>query len=99
MLACMLLTNHARVLLCLSRDDSMRMRDVAAALSLTERAVQRIVAELEASGALRRTREGRRNRYEIGVLPLAEIQALSQLVPDVRVRASDGIARNQSFID
>ncbi|HTI35076.1 MAG TPA: MarR family transcriptional regulator [Miltoncostaea sp.] len=57
------LTNHAHVLLCLRRDPTARMRDVAAAVGITERAAQRIVAELEEGGYLSRERDGRRNRY------------------------------------
>jgi DNA-binding MarR family transcriptional regulator len=59
------LTNHARVLLELARDPDARLRDVAAAAHITERATQSIVADLEASGYLTRTRVGRRNRYTI----------------------------------
>jgi hypothetical protein len=59
------LTNHARALLCLARHPSARMRDVAALLGITERAVQRIVADLEAAGYLRVGRQGRRNVYEV----------------------------------
>jgi DNA-binding MarR family transcriptional regulator len=59
------LTNHARVLLELARDPEARLRDVAAAARITERATQSIVADLEASGYLTRTRVGRRNRYTI----------------------------------
>jgi DNA-binding MarR family transcriptional regulator len=59
------LTNHAHVLLCLARDSQMRMRDVALEVMITERAVQRIVAELEAEGYLHRERDGRRNRYRV----------------------------------
>ena len=59
------LTNHAHVLLCLRRDQTARMRDVAAAVGITERAAQRIVAELEEGGYLSRERDGRRNRYVI----------------------------------
>jgi DNA-binding Lrp family transcriptional regulator len=59
------LTNHAHVLLCLVRDPEARMRDVADAVGITERAAQRIVADLEEGGYLTRTRDGRRNRYEI----------------------------------
>ncbi len=59
------LTNHAHVLLCLARDPEARMRDVADAVGITERAAQRIVADLEEGGYLTRTRDGRRNRYEI----------------------------------
>ncbi|WP_078911400.1 helix-turn-helix transcriptional regulator [Streptomyces sp. NRRL WC-3742] len=59
------LTSHARVLHLLARDPGMRLRDVAEACQLTERAVQAIVADLETGGYLKRSREGRRNRYEI----------------------------------
>lgn len=59
------LTNHSHVLLCLAQDSAARMRDVAERVGITERAVQRIVAELEAGGYLTRIREGRRNRYEV----------------------------------
>jgi DNA-binding Lrp family transcriptional regulator len=61
----MFLTNHAHVLVCLARDPRARLRDVAQRVGISERATQRIIAELEATGILRRFREGRRNRYEI----------------------------------
>ncbi len=49
----------------------MRMRDVATKVGITERAVQRIVSELEEGGAIERIKEGRQNRYEIDTtLPL-----------------------------
>jgi predicted transcriptional regulator len=57
------LTNHSHVLICLARDPSARLRDVADEVGITERAVQRIVTDLENGGVLTRTREGRRNRY------------------------------------
>ncbi len=59
------LTNHAHVLICLSREPGARLRDVAAQVGITERAAQRIVAELEEAGYLTRIRDGRRNRYEV----------------------------------
>jgi predicted transcriptional regulator of viral defense system len=59
------LTNHAHVLLCVSRDPDARLRDVAEVVGITERATQRIVAELEAAGYLTRMRDGRRNRYDV----------------------------------
>ncbi|MDA3961083.1 MAG: winged helix-turn-helix domain-containing protein [Planctomycetota bacterium] len=65
------LTNHAHVLICLAKDPSARMREVAKVVGVTERAVQRIVADLEADGYLVRSRTGRRNQYQIAVdLPL-----------------------------
>jgi DNA-binding MarR family transcriptional regulator len=59
------LTNHALVLLCIARNPDTRLRDIAAAVSITERAVQAIIADLEAAGYLTRTRVGRRNRYQL----------------------------------
>ena len=59
------LTNHAHVLLLLSKDPEMRMRDVAAAVGITERAVQRIVDDLAAAGHLSIEKDGRRNRYTV----------------------------------
>jgi predicted ArsR family transcriptional regulator len=59
------LTNHAHVLLCLARDPGIRLRDVAARVGITERAAQRIVADLTEAGYLTATREGRRNRYQL----------------------------------
>jgi DNA-binding IclR family transcriptional regulator len=59
------LTNHAHVLLCVAAEPDARLRDVADAVGITERAVQHIVADLAAAGVLERTREGRRNRYTL----------------------------------
>lgn len=59
------LTNHAHVLICLARSPDERLRDVAQEVGITERAVQKIVMELEAGGVLTRTRVGRRNSYKI----------------------------------
>lgn len=59
------LTNHTHVLLCLSRNPDMRMHDIALEVGITERAVQRIVAELRAAGYLDGVREGRRVEYTI----------------------------------
>lgn len=65
------LTNHAHVLLLLSGDAAMRMRDAAAAVGITERAVQRIVDDLAAAGYLSIEKDGRRNRYTVNTeLPL-----------------------------
>jgi predicted ArsR family transcriptional regulator len=59
------LTNHAHVLLCVARDPDVRLRDVAEYVGITERAAQRIVADLVDAGYLDRSREGRRNRYQL----------------------------------
>ena len=59
------LTNHSHVLLCISEDPDMTVRDIALRVGITERAVMRIIGELDDGGVLERTREGRRNHYEI----------------------------------
>jgi predicted ArsR family transcriptional regulator len=61
------LTNHTQVLLCLARDPEMRLRDVAEAVGITERAAQRILSDLVDAGFVRRERQGRRNRYVINI--------------------------------
>ena len=59
------LTNHSHVLIVLHRDPQIRLRDVADEVGITERAVQRIVLDLESAGVVRRERSGRRNHYHI----------------------------------
>ena len=59
------LTNHAHVLLTIARDPQITMRNVAAGVGITERATQKIVADLVAAGYLSKTRNGRRNSYVV----------------------------------
>lgn len=59
------LTNHAHVLLCIARDPQVRARDIAEQIGITERAAQRILADLIADGYVTRTKVGRRNHYTI----------------------------------
>ncbi len=59
------LTNHGHVLLCIANDPGVRLRDVAERVGITERAAQRIVADLVEAGYITRKRVGRRNAYEI----------------------------------
>lgn len=61
------LSNHTHVLVCLAAEPDSILRDVAAQVGITERAVQRIVADLEAGGVLNRERDGRRNRYRLAL--------------------------------
>lgn len=86
------LTNHSHVLLCLARSPDLRLRDVAAEVGLTERAVQRIVADLEEAGYLIRRRSGRHNEYQIdGARPLRHAleahQSVQSLIRLVKGRA------------
>jgi predicted transcriptional regulator len=58
-------TNHTQVLLCIARDPEVRLRDVATSVGITERAAQRILADLIEAGYVTRERVGRRNRYGV----------------------------------
>jgi len=65
------LTSHGKTLLLIAHDPRIRMRDIAALLNVTERATQRIVADLARAGYIDRRREGRRNVYSVRTdLPL-----------------------------
>src|SRR5689334_15900052 len=59
------LTNHGNVLLFIASEPTARARDIAERVGITERAAQRIVADLIAGGYIHRTKVGRRNRYQI----------------------------------
>ncbi|MFB4270644.1 helix-turn-helix transcriptional regulator [Nonomuraea sp. GTA35] len=61
------LTHHARVLVEIARDPDIRLRDIAAGIGITERAVQNIVRDLHEGGYLSRDRVGRRNRYSLNL--------------------------------
>jgi DNA-binding IclR family transcriptional regulator len=58
-------TNHTQVLLCIANDPQVRVRDVALTVGITERAAQRILADLIEAGYVSRVRVGRRNHYSI----------------------------------
>ena len=60
-----LLTNHARVLLCIAPDPGVRLRDIAASLSIAERSAYGIVTDLAEAGYIAKQKNGRRNRYQI----------------------------------
>lgn len=59
------LTNHSHVLVVLHANPNLVLREVAVAVGITERAVQRIIHDLETGGFIERERVGRRNRYVV----------------------------------
>ncbi|MET8642338.1 helix-turn-helix domain-containing protein [Streptomyces sp. NPDC004675] len=90
-------TNHARVLAAIADDPNVRIRDIAAYCRLTERAVQRIISDLEQDGYLSHTRDGRTNTYRIepgkvlrhpAEAGLTVASLLSLLVQDETTRAT-----------
>jgi DNA-binding transcriptional ArsR family regulator len=78
------LTNHAHVLVCVARDPGIRLRDIATAIGITERAAHRILSELVDEGYVVRERQGRRNRYQVKTkLPLRHPLAEEREVGDL----------------
>jgi len=78
------LSNHAQVLLCIANDPGIRLREIGDQVGITERAVHRIVRELDDAGYLARERAGRRNRYTISQhLPLPDRVVRNQKIGDL----------------
>ena len=78
------LTNHAQVLIRLAEDPDIRLRELADAVGITERAAHRIVTDLADAGYVTRTRNGRRNRYSVRYdLPLPDPLTRGQKVGDL----------------
>ena len=59
------LSNHGHVLIYLARNPESRIRDLATAIGLTERAVLGIVSDLENEGYVTVEKIGRRNKYQV----------------------------------
>ena len=88
------LTNHAQVLMCLAEDPDIRLREVGAAVGITERAAHRIVGDLIAADYVSRERNGRRNRYTVRHHlplpdPLARGRKVGDLLEILRVEVDD----------
>ena len=78
------LTNHGRVLLCIANDPGVRLRDIAAELGVTERTAYGIVTDLSDAGYVVKTKDGRRNRYEVqGHLPLRDAVSRERTIGEV----------------
>ena len=90
-------TNHAHVLQVVSSDPTTRLRDIAQTVGITERTAADIVNDLEQAGYLSKTREGRRNRYEVHEeLPLRHPQHRHHTVGDlIRFLRAPGVPAEQ----
>lgn len=93
------LTNHAHVLTCVARDPGIRLRDIAAAVGITERAAHKILSELVDAGYVLRERRGRRNRYQVVPKlplrhPLVREQEVGELL-ELLLRSEPATARQR----
>ena len=61
------LTNHSHLLVCLSREPMMTVRNLSLQVGITERSVQRLLSDLEEAGVVTRSKEGRCNHYEVNL--------------------------------
>ena len=78
------LTNHARVLLCIAHDPGVRLREIAARTSVTERTAYGIVTDLTEAGYVVKHKDGRRNRYQIQAhLPLPETDSRERTIGEI----------------
>jgi IclR helix-turn-helix domain len=94
------LTNHARVMLCISRDPGIRLRDIAARLGITERSAYGIVIDLTEAGYIVKEKAGRRNRYQIQAhLPLPEPSSRERTVGEVLALLAGGDKQRQAELD
>jgi DNA-binding MarR family transcriptional regulator len=59
------LTNHTQVLLRIAKDSDITLREIALDVGITERAAQRIAADLAQAGIIERQRRGRKNHYTV----------------------------------
>ena len=90
------LTNHAHVLTCVAHDPGIRLRDIAEAVGITERAAHRILSELVDEGYVLRERRGRRNRYQVVAErpmrhPLVEEREVGELL-ELLIGATQSVA-------
>ena len=83
------LTNHTHAIITLLREPDIRVRELAIEVGITERAILRILGELQAGGVVIKTREGRRNHYEVNLdaplrHPLEAHCSLRELVKNLK---------------
>ena len=91
------LTNHARALLLLAADGDARLRDLAAALEVTERSAYAIVADLSEAGYVVKEKDGRRNRYLIQAhLPLPDFLGRERTIGELLELLTDAEPRRRS---
>lgn len=83
------LTNYTHILVGLARQPDLTVRELALLVGITERSVQRILSDLESSGVIQKSKEGRRNHYELNLEyqlrhPLESSHRLSELLETLK---------------
>ncbi len=88
------LTNHARAMLFIANHPDARLRDLGAALDVTERTAYGIVVDLTEARYVLKERDGRRNRYQIQHhLPLRDTISRERTIGEMLDLFSDSTRR------
>lgn len=84
-------SNHAHVLVCIARNPEETVREIARKVGITERAVQRIIGDLEEAAVIRREKNGRNNSYTLSLdRPLRHpLEANTTIAEVIRVIESE----------
>ncbi len=79
-----LLSHHAHVLIALDKDPDATIDQIALILGITSRSVVNLINDLVEAGYLSKTKDGRRNHYEINKgLPLRHSTSQGRTVGDL----------------
>jgi len=95
------LTSHGLALLAIARDPSVRLRDIAEIIGVTERTAQRVVTDLTNAGYVRRERVHRRNVYTVQPdlpfrIPAILERSIGELLAALAPKALAAAAERQS---
>ncbi len=78
------ITNHGAVLALIGTHHQITARELARAIGITERSVQRIIRDLEVEGYILKTKKGRVNIYAVDeTLPLRHTIQRDMIVKDL----------------
>ena len=93
------LSNHGNVIVYIDEHRNARLREIADAVGITERATHKLVSELVEEGYLTRKRVGRRNEYAVNCEqhlrhPALARYTLHELLLGMTRQVPDAVKRN-----
>lgn len=92
------LTNHAHVLIQIARDPNSKVREIAIAAGITERAAHGVLQDLRQSGIVHTQREGRRNVNHVDTAALAEHRPWGASEMEIPERLVDATIRGLAHV-
>jgi len=93
------MTNHGAVLIMVFQQPKITAREISQQIGITERAVLKIVADLDDAGYITRAREGRTNTYTVNQRlllpgPILKDLAVGDLLDALKVKSLEASAAN-----